>query len=123
LSGLADRWVVLGPDLSAAEVAVTPTVYEELDRGFRHRLLVAMHRFDADWATWEVHPHGDEVVVLMSGAAEMVFDRGGKHESVQLSAPGDYVVVPRGTWHTARVSVPTAMLFVTPGEGTENRAP
>jgi hypothetical protein len=32
------------------------------------------------------------------------------------------VVVPRNTWHTARVSGTTRMLFITPGEGTEIRA-
>lgn len=32
-----------------------------------------------------------------------------------------FVVVPRGTWHTAKVHAATTMLFITPGEGTENR--
>ncbi len=32
-----------------------------------------------------------------------------------------FVVVPKNTWHTAKVHAPTMMLFVTPGEGTENR--
>ena len=30
------------------------------------------------------------------------------------------IVVPRNTWHTAKVSEPTQMLFVTPGQGTIN---
>jgi quercetin dioxygenase-like cupin family protein len=38
-----------------------------------------------------------------------------------LSRPGAFVVVPRGAWHTARIAEATTMLFVTPGEGTENR--
>jgi hypothetical protein len=38
-----------------------------------------------------------------------------------LRDAGSYVVVPKGVWHTARTSVATRMLFVTPGEGTENR--
>ena len=42
-------------------------------------------------------------------------------ETVRLSEPGAFVIVPRGTWHTAKVNVPTTMLFVTPGQGTENR--
>ena len=36
-------------------------------------------------------------------------------------APGDYVIVPRGTRHTARIRKPARMLFITPGEGTETR--
>jgi hypothetical protein len=31
------------------------------------------------------------------------------------------VVVPKATWHTAKISTPTALLFVTPGEATQNR--
>jgi mannose-6-phosphate isomerase-like protein (cupin superfamily) len=114
--------VVLGPDLSATPFSVTPTLYEDLDaqfEGFRGRTLIGMHLFHGDWPTWERHPAGDEVVVLLSGAAEFVLDRGGRHESTPLG-PGEFIIVPRNTWHTARISTPTAMLFVTPGEGTEN---
>ena len=31
-------------------------------------------------------------------------------------------IVPRGTSHTAHTNAPTTMLFVTPGEGTQNKA-
>jgi mannose-6-phosphate isomerase-like protein (cupin superfamily) len=125
LSNLETRWVVLGPALEAAEVQVTPTVFEDLHRhfeGFRGRVLVSMYSFESDWPTWECHPHGDEVVVLLEGSAEMVLEKAGAHESVRLAKAGDYVVVPKGTWHTARISASARMLFVTPGEGTQNRA-
>jgi mannose-6-phosphate isomerase-like protein (cupin superfamily) len=120
---LASTFVVIGPDQSATQVAVTPAIYEELDRnfdGFRGRYLVAQYSFDGDWPTWEIHPKGDEVVVLLSGAADLVLDEGGKHRVVKLAKPGEFVVVPKATWHTARIATPTTMLFVTPGEGTEN---
>jgi hypothetical protein len=42
-------------------------------------------------------------------------------ESIRLEEPGTNVVVARGIWHTAQTSEPTRMLFITPGEGTENR--
>jgi mannose-6-phosphate isomerase-like protein (cupin superfamily) len=121
---LASTFVVIGPDQSAATVSVTPTVFEELDKRFDHfrgRLLVASFRFDADWPTWEIHPHGDEIVVLMSGAADMILDEKAGHRVVKLAKPGEFVIVPKNTWHTARVSAPTVMLFVTPGEGTQNQ--
>ena len=38
-----------------------------------------------------------------------------------LPEPGAYVLVPRGTWHTAKTSTRCRMLFVTAGEGTEHR--
>jgi mannose-6-phosphate isomerase-like protein (cupin superfamily) len=126
MPNLFDTFVVTGTDLRATPVEVTPTLYQELDarfEGFRGRTLVAAHRFERDWATWEVHPAGDEVVVLLSGAATFLLGEQGNPTSVSLTQPGEFVVVPKGTWHTARVSGPTQMLFVTPGEGTQNRAP
>ena len=118
---LNSTFVVLHPDQSVECVAVTPTVYEELDRrfdGFKGRSLVATYAFTGDWQGWEVHPNGDEVVALLMGAADMVLDDGGRERVVPLRKPGEFMIVPRGTWHTARISQPTTMIFVTPGEGT-----
>ena len=67
-----------------------------------------------------MHPHGDEVVCLMSGDAEMILATDSGEENFRLDVPGSFVVVPKKTWHTARVHAPTTMLFVTPGEGTKN---
>lgn len=124
MSNLFDTYVVLRPDQSAVPVEVTPTVFEELDSrfdNFRGHQLVSSLNFTRDWPTWEVHPHGDEVVMLLSGAARLVLDEPGGHRVVELSKAGDYVIVPKATWHTAKIAVPTAMLFVTPGEATQNR--
>lgn len=121
---LRTTYVVLDPALGAHEVTVTDTIYQQLDErfdGFAGHSLVAMHSFDGDWPTWEMHPRGDEVVCLLSGRAEMRLREDGRERSVLLDAPGAFVVVPRGTWHTARIGEPTSMLFITPGEGTENR--
>ncbi len=122
---LATTFVVVEPGHSAIPVTVTPTIFEELDKrfdGFKGRLLVSSFSFDSDWSTWEVHPAGDEVVCLLSGDVTMVLARNGVEEVIRLRDPGSFVIVPSGTWHTARTSVPTKMLFVTPGEGTQNKA-
>ncbi|MFY0665082.1 MAG: cupin domain-containing protein [Natronospirillum sp.] len=120
---LTDVFAVLKPDLSVETVNVSPTIYEELDEKFdqfRSHVLVAQYAFTEDWPTWERHPAGDEIVVLLSGKADMMLRVDGKDERVSLNQPGSYVVVPAGVWHTARVAEKTRMLFVTPGEGTEN---
>jgi mannose-6-phosphate isomerase-like protein (cupin superfamily) len=121
MPSLENTFVVLNPDQSVQCVPVTPTVYEELDQRFDHfkgRALVAAYSFTEDWPGWEVHPNGDEVVALVSGKADLVLREAGGERVVTLGKPGEFVIVPRGTWHTARISRPTMMFFVTPGEGT-----
>ena len=120
---LASTFVVLQPDKSAVPVTVTPTIWDELDRRFdefKGRVLVSCFGFDSDWDTWEMHPAGDELVCLLSGRASFEFE--GRGTVAELSVPGSFVIVPRGTWHTAHTTVPTRMLFITPGEGTQNKA-
>lgn len=121
---LTDIFAVLKPDLSVDAVPVSPTIYSELDEkydNFKSHVLIASYQFESDWGVWERHPAGDEVVVLLSGRVRMVLRKASGDESVELVEPGSYVVVPRGVWHTAYVDEPTSMLFVTPGEGTENQ--
>jgi len=121
---LASTFAVLAPDQRATLVEVKPTIYEELDRRFNQfkgHWLVACHAFEKDWPSWERHPAGDEIVCLLSGEAMMVFDRDGRHERLRVTKAGSYIVVPKGVWHTAKIAVPTRMLFITPGAGTENR--
>ena len=121
---LQNTFAVIKPDLSVETIDVSPTLYQDLDARFdqfRSHQLVATYEFTEDWPTWERHPQGDEIVILLSGATTMVLQRDPRQELVELAAPGDYVVVPRNTWHTARVRTATRMLFITPGEGTENR--
>lgn len=121
---LTNEFAVLKPDLSVETVPVTPTIFEDLGAnfgGFGGHVLISEFGFAETWPTWERHPNGDEIVVLLSGEAEIVLRQGSGDQSVRLSDPGTYVVVPANTWHTARTETPTRMLFITPGEGTENR--
>jgi mannose-6-phosphate isomerase-like protein (cupin superfamily) len=82
--------------------------------------LIAVMESETDWTSWEMHPHGDEIVYLLSGAATMVFERAGEAELTPLT-PGHAVIVPAGTWHRALVAQPCRMLFVTYGEATQHK--
>lgn len=118
-----ETFAVLKPDQTAQAVAVSPALYASLDQdfdGFRGHSLMAVHEFSESWPTWERHPAGDEIVMLLSGSATMVLKTGEGEEAVTLETAGAYVIVPKGVWHTAKVSEPSRMLFITPGEGTEN---
>jgi hypothetical protein len=92
--------------------------YPQLDRG---RLMSAF-TFSEPWSTWERHPAGEELVMLLSGSVELLLEEVDGVRAAQLTEPGEYVLVPRGVWHTARTSAPTSMLFLTPGEGTEHKS-
>lgn len=121
---LRSTFVVFNRELLADTITVTDTIWSDLDRRFGNfsgHTLIASFTFDDDWPTWEIHPNGDEVVCLMSGDAKMILATEEGEQSVRLTAPGSFIVVPINTWHTAKVHAPTTMLFVTPGEGTENR--
>ena len=121
---LKSTFVVVNREFQADTIAVTDTIWNDLDQKFGNfagHTLIASFSFDDDWPTWEIHPNGDEVVCLMCGDAEMILATDSGHQTVRLTAPGSFIVVPRNTWHTAKVHAPTTMLFVTPGEGTENR--
>ena len=122
---LEQVFAVLKSDLSVETVEVTPDLYSKLDRdydGFRGHSLLALHEFDRPWASWECHPAGDEVVVLLTGRVRLRIRKEAGEEAIELASPGEYAVVPRGCWHTADARTRSRMLFVTPGEGTENRA-
>ena len=122
---ILDTFPVLTPDMKVEALPFTGGMefYEGLEQHFgtfeRH-VLVSCHEFNSAWDTWECHPRGDEVVILLSGSATMVLALDGEHRVTQLMTPGEFVIVPRGTWHTASAAENARMLFITPGEGTEN---
>ena len=121
---LTSNFVVFDDRFNADVVPVTPELYEHLDeeyKDFAGHLLVSSYSFTEDWPTWEVHPAGDEFVILISGDVEFVLACEDGHDITRMNEPGTFVIVPRNTWHTARVHSPAVMLFATPGEGTENR--
>lgn len=82
--------------------------------------VVTVSSGDQDWTTWEMHPEGDEILVLLDGNLTMVFD-GPAGETRHPMAPGSTLVVPRGTWHRALIGEPIRMLFLTYGAGTTHR--
>jgi mannose-6-phosphate isomerase-like protein (cupin superfamily) len=118
-----DTPVVLGPDASASPRPFTDDFYEALDRdfdGFAGHVLFSQYRFTEAWPSWEMHPKGDEIVCLIEGDVDFILRTEEGDRVMRLDRPGSYVVVPRGTWHTAQPRRPTVMTFLTPGEGTQH---
>jgi mannose-6-phosphate isomerase-like protein (cupin superfamily) len=71
-------------------------------------------------ASWERHPAGDEVAVLLSGRIDLVQYIEGRERVVELT-PGLAAINPVGVWHRTVVHEPGEALFITPGRGTEHR--
>ncbi|UAN00941.1 MULTISPECIES: cupin domain-containing protein [Achromobacter] len=94
----------------------SPEDLEQYGRGW----LVSEYEFAADWPQWEMHPGADEVVRLMSGAAELHLEWPTGIQIVKMLA-GDAYVIPKGAWHTVKVIEPCRMLHITMGAGTQHR--
>ena len=121
LPHIESTFVVFDSRGTASPIAVTETFWDDLDRrfgDFEGKLLVSSFRFDRDWDTWEIHPTGDEVVCLLSGSFDLVLDAPSGTRTVNLERAGTFMIVPRSTWHTAKVHAPSSALFLTPGRGT-----
>jgi len=118
---LLHTFLVIKPDQRVATEKADSHLYERLDRdyaGFTGCELVSVYPFEESWSSWEIHPNGDEVVVLLSGQVELVLERSRGNQSVTLSRQGEFAVVPQNTWHTVKMNTPSTLLFITPGEGT-----
>jgi mannose-6-phosphate isomerase-like protein (cupin superfamily) len=73
----------------------------------------------------EVHPDGDEFLLLVSGALDLILDDGDEHDvgsetKVPMRA-GDAYIVPRGIWHRIEASEPGFLVHVTPGPNGGHR--
>jgi mannose-6-phosphate isomerase-like protein (cupin superfamily) len=119
----ASTYVCLAPSGSASRIEVTPEFWSTIDArdDLTEGRLVAVFGCAADWPHWEMHPHGEEVLVLLSGKITMIFEEAGVERDVELQ-PGRACIVPRGIWHRATVAVAGQLLAITYGRGTEHRA-
>lgn len=109
---------------SASPVPVTETFWQELMSGLRPELndgwLMMALRRAADTPTWEMHPAGDEILYLLSGAVEIIMQGADGEQVIELRA-GTACIVPRGAWHRQIVREPGDMLGITFGKGTQHR--
>lgn len=122
---LESTYLRLRGDVSIEALAVDDSFWPRLMRGdlgnFHNEYLVTVHESIADWKHWEMHPMGDEIVCLLAGEALMILDLAAGEQRTRLVSAGQFVLVPKGTWHTAKISAPCRMLFITAGEGTQHR--
>ena len=80
--------------------------------------LITEFDFDEDWQTWEMHPDGEEIVYLLNGAMNLTLEKDGDLQTLELRNKG-LVIIPRNTWHMAKVLEPSKMLVITFGKDTQ----
>src|SRR3954468_12331621 len=79
---------------------VGPDFWKTIDRNeaLVDASLMAVFPMKADWPHWEMHPEGDEVLVLLEGSATMIFEEAGGERRIAMKS-GATLVVPAGIWH------------------------
>ena len=82
--------------------------------------LVAVFAGDSNWGHWEMHPGGDEVLVLLEGELIMLFEQA-QGESRHPMRAGSTLVVPAGVWHRALIDRPTRLMAITYGPGSGHK--
>lgn len=82
--------------------------------------LVGIYPARETWRQWEMHPNGDELVQLLSGALDVVLELPDGERTVPLRGL-EAILIPKGTWHTVKVREAAQTLHITWGAGTEMR--
>ncbi|MEQ1565218.1 MAG: cupin domain-containing protein [Myxococcota bacterium] len=67
----------------------------------------------------EVHPDGDEILVVLSGKMRVVLETAST-EPIELG-PGQACVIRKGEWHKINVLEPGQLLHLTPGPNGDHR--
>ena len=128
---LSTTYVCLAPDGGASTIDVTPDFWNTIDdrEDLKEGRLVAVFESAGDWPYWEMHPEGEEILVLLSGEMTMIFEGPSAERRVKL-LEGRACLVPRGVWHRAirwarpfsrGVPVQSRLLSITYGRGTRHR--
>lgn len=101
-------------------VAVGDDFWERGIAGLPPGRLVSMLDTGPAWNTWECHPHGEEFILQLDGSLTLWLELDGRCEERRLRA-GEFIIVPRGVWHTAEVTASGKALFITAGKETAIR--
>ncbi|MGK3992318.1 cupin domain-containing protein [Sorangium sp. So ce1024] len=128
---LRSTYLHLADGGDALPIEVRPTFWQELMSGDSQAADVRRVADDGGWLVtrfhlaedmqqWEMHPAGDEILYLLSGASDIVLEEQGVERVVELRE-GTACKVPQGAWHRFIVREPGDMLTITYGKGTQHR--
>lgn len=100
------NFVRLTKNSLAEPLQVNKDFYKNLQSGnlgdFSEERLVSFYTFKNDWETWEIHPNGEEMVILLSGEVEFILKLEENNKIVHLNKPNTFLIVPKGIWHSIK---------------------
>jgi mannose-6-phosphate isomerase-like protein (cupin superfamily) len=108
---------VIRPFPKTAELFRSAQVDPELADG---RVLLLHHANgpqDVHYPDWEMHPAGDELLVLVSGALSVEL-REPEQARMERLQPHAALIVPAGIWHRLVVHEPCVLIAITPRHDT-----
>src|SRR5262245_34380719 len=120
---LFSTYVHLDQQGAATTLPWMPDFWRRLSVDKSDRIVGARHGLEArDFHPdeQEMHPHGDELLLLLSGALDVILDLSEGQRTIPLAA-GGACLVPRGVWHRLAMRQPSDLVFITPPEGTRLR--
>jgi mannose-6-phosphate isomerase-like protein (cupin superfamily) len=117
---LTRHFAQLTSDDGCLPIEVGPSFWEKGVDALPPGRLVSLIESDSDWASWERHPNGEELIIQLSGELALLLEIDGANVERRLRT-GEFLIVPSAVWHTADVISPGQALFITPGTGTEGR--
>src|SRR5689334_5901784 len=75
---------------------------------------------DVHGSKWERHPHGDELLCVVSGQIDVILEEPSGEQRIPLE-PLTGFIVPEGVWHRLLVKEPAVLLGITRHADTEHR--
>jgi mannose-6-phosphate isomerase-like protein (cupin superfamily) len=122
---LSATFIHLADGGAAEPVKATPALWSGSTKGTRYDRLLGAFDFsssrDLHASMQEVHPLADEVLVLVSGAIDVVLEEADAERTIALEA-GEAAIVPRGVWHRLVMRQPGRLVFINSRTNMQSRS-
>ena len=116
---LAQTYVQLRDNGDAVPLEVGDDFWEIVEERYGAGRLISVFETSTGF-DWEMHPAGDELIVLLSGSIDIILEEGARERTIALRGR-TACVVPRGVWHRSIAHEKSQVLHITAGRGTEKR--